>query len=438
MTKPQIPHNIKAEEALLGSLIIDPSTYYQARDVVSAADFYIVKNGWIFSAVTALQEQSKPIDLLTLSSELEKAGRFEEVGGAAYITTLMNAVPSALHAGAYASEVADKSNRRQLLVHASGLAKAAYNESLDPGASAARLAGELLRLGKPTGDTATTTEALTEFYDKVEGWTNSPLGPGEVRGLATGLRSLDKQFGGLETGLYILAGRAHMGKSATAIQVAANIAAAGERVLYFTLEMTAEQLIGRVVCARARVLWRDVKRGAVFEKYPAFVREMGVVSEWPLLINDASSPNPQQVTAEVHREMTRGGLALVIVDYLGLMTGGEGENRHQRLGDIARQMKVLAKDTDTPVLLLHQVGRSVEHRANKRPLLADLFESGQLEMHADVVMFCYRDAYYYDDCESPRVMELITRKDRLTGSLGTAEVHLGEYAEVKNLERRER
>ena len=438
VTKLQIPHNTEAEEALLGSLIIDPAVYWQVRTIVSANDFYTLKNGWVFSAIAALQERRQPVDSITLCTEMTER-QFDEVGGAAYITRLINVVPSALHAGAYASEVADNSARRSLLAHASDLAVAAHDEDLDPATGAARVAGKLLKIGKLKGATAAATEAMTGFYDKVEAWSNDPLGPGEVRGLATGLRSLDRQFGGLETGMYLLAGRTSMGKSATAIQIAANVAECGKRVLYFTLEMTKEQLIGRIVCARARVPWRDLKQGSVEAKrYPALIKEMAVVADWPLLINDTPSPTIQQIVAETYREaaIEDGDLELVLIDYLGLMAGGEGENRHQKLGDIARQVKLLSLSMDIPVMLLHQVGRGVEKRANKRPLLGDLFESGVLEQVADVVIFCYRDSYYYDANANDHVLELITRKDRLSGAVGTATVYLGNYAEVKDLERR--
>lgn len=434
--QPQPPHNQDAEEALLGCLLIDPAAWWEISGIVTAADFYVVANMWVFEEVAALYEAHQPVDAVTLCDALDRRGQLEEIGGAAHLLYLMGTVPSALEAVAYAELVVEEAKRRRMLDVATKLAKGAHDKEADPEVVAAAMARALLQ-DERAGRGVSVGDAGGVLCEKLETWNRDPLGPGEVRGLASGLVALDGLLEGFEPGLYVVGGRASMGKSALVLQIAANAAESGASVLFFSLEMTAAQVVARLACARARVAWGEAKAGRLgaadwLRLYDALAQ----IGEWRLAID--SSDRVRQVVAAVHRAATSlEGLDLVVIDYLGLLIPeGKAESRNLALGGITHHLVRLARDAEIPLILVHQVGRAPDQRQDKRPVLSDLYESGHIEQDADVVLMVYREAYYdkVPDDET-HVMEVIVRKNRLGGSVARRGVYFGDFAEVRNLAR---
>ncbi len=411
MHKIQIPHNVEAEGAVLGSLLIDPTmAYVDTADILKPEHFFVQKNAWIYEAIQRLNRDGVVPDYVTLRDELARRGRLESIGGEAYLMGLINVVPSALHVEAYANIVQEAAIRRRLIQAASEVAKLAYDESRDIGA-VQREAETAVLNARPDGkgDHAIYDLVSVVNEDVAERMEN----PTDIPGLPTGIRALDEMLGGLETGLYILAARPSVGKTAIALQIASHVASGGQDVMLFTLEMSPEQITRRILSSRAAVSQDELKRGLLdHEGYVRFVEASGVVSDWPLSVH-TGNVTPGIVRAKVQRQQLRGDVSLVVVDYLGLMSGdGEAETRNLELGNIARNLLLTAKELDVPILTIHQLNRGVESRSDKRPLLSDLRESGQLEEHADVVLMLYRDGCYYPDSERADIMEIWVRKNR--------------------------
>ncbi len=427
MSKQQaIPHNAEAEEAVLGSLLIDPSMgYISVAPILEPGDFYIQKNAWVYDAVQTLNRRGVMPDFVTLCDELERRGQLKDVGGAAYLTKLINTVPSALRVEGYAHIVEQAAIRRRLILAASEVAKLAYDEEMDIGAVQAQAEEAVLNTRRNgVGDHAI-PDVIETVYAQADERMNNPT---DCPGLSTGLRPLDGLLGGLQTGFYILAARPSVGKTALALQIASNVAAAGERVMVFTLEMSPEQLVRRLACSWAEVSLRELLRGKLDpESYARFTRAVGEINEWPMSLH-TGDVTPGVVRAKVQRELLRGDVALVIVDYLGLLSPDQqtlkrAETRNLELGGIARGLLLAANALDTPILSIHQLNRGVDARPDKRPMLSDLRESGQLEEHADVVLMLYREGYYDNgnggvDNERANVMEVWARKNRLDGPSG--------------------
>lgn len=406
------PNNTEAETCLLGSILIDPECIRSAASVVNPADFFIVRNQWVYAAMLDLHARSLPIDFVTLCDALDKRGQLSEIGGSPAIASLCNSVPTAIHAHAYARIIVDASVRRGLLGAASDIAQMAYDESGDTEAQKARA----IRLVSDVRGGRYTARPIAEIgsrlYDQIVEWSNDPLTDGNVRGLSTGFRSIDQMLGGLEGGLlYILAGRPGMGKSALAFQIGHNVARQYKRVAIFSLEMVAQQVLSRLVCAGARVTWESIKRGQVSEdKWPQLIEHIDRVCSLPLTIDDSS----HMTTAGIDSTLARlGNVDLVIVDHLGLLSDDKWEkNETVRLGHISWALKQIAKDYKIPVIAVCQLNREVDKRDNKRPMLADLRQSGNIEENADDVLMMYRDDYYNPESVTPNITEILPRKLR--------------------------
>lgn len=433
------PHNIEAEESLLGSILIDPECVKSAASIVKASDFFIVKHGWIYTAMHDLYTRGMPIDFVTLCDALEKRGQLAEIGGSAFVSHLMCVVPTALHAYAYAKMVVDAAIRRGLLSAASDIAQLAYDENGDTEAQRAKA----MRLVADVRGGRTTARSISEvagdLFDKISDWSNSPLLPGQVRGLSTGFRSIDLLLGGLEGGLlYILAGRPGMGKSALAFQMGHNVAKQDRRVAVFSLEMNAQQVLSRLVCADSKITWDTIKRGNVAsEQWHTLICNISDASNLKMTIDDSS----RLTTAAIDSTLAKlGDIDLCIVDHLGLLNDSivKGENETLRLGRISWALKQIAKDYRIPVLSVCQLNRNVDGRDNKRPVLADLRQSGNIEENADVVLMMYRDEYYKPDTSTPGVTEIWPRKLREGDSSSLAELYFHkQYVTFCDLERRE-
>lgn len=418
MTSVEQPKKIDAEKSVLGSLIIDPDCYPLVSEVLKPDDFYLQKHVWIFEAIEAVHKQGWALDIVTLTDQLARHERLEEIGGLAYIGDIANAVPSALHVAGYAQIVKDAAIRRQLLRAASEIAKFAYDEETDV-IDAQRAAESTVLSVREDAVSATSAQELAgELRDRVAKWRANP---GELHGLGTGLDPLDKMLGGLEPGLYILAARTSMGKTAVALQVAANVAQRRDdgHVAFFVIEGSDEQAGLRLATSLAGVPLDKIKRGATNPmEWDEVSNAISEIESWSLRFF-SGAVTAGDIRSRVKREMMRVPVSLVVVDYLGLMIpSGETRTRNLELGEIARSLKLAADDLGLPILLLHQLNRGVDNRADKRPVLSDLRESGQIEEHADIVLMLYRAGYYNPHAENANVMEIWVRKNRLGGPSG--------------------
>lgn len=432
------PHSVDAEESVLGAILIDPEALDRVGGLVRSDDFYIVKNGWVYSAFVDLRKRGLPIDFLTVCNELEARGQLAEVGGAAFISHLINVVPTAIHAEGYAVIMDGNARRRALLEAASEIAQLAYDEKRDATDAEAEALRILSGKVRDNGRMLTAEQAAGELYDLVTTWASDPLKPGQVRGLAMGYRALDKALGGLDPDtLTVLAGRPGMGKSALAFCVAENVARSGRPVAIFSLEMSRRAVLARLACGRARVNWQEVKRGlSDDDKLSNLTQHISELSTLPFFVNDESGMTVAQVRAQVARLCARDRLGLVALDHIGLL-GDKDENEVRRIGNITWGLKRIAKDFLVPVLALSQLNRAVEGRDDKRPTLGDLRDSGHIEQNADNVLMIYREAYYNPETTEPTKTEIIIRKAREgEANISANLAFMAEYGRFYDLDQR--
>nr|HID13758.1 replicative DNA helicase [Anaerolineae bacterium] len=393
-----VPHNVEAEEAVLGSLLIDPEALFRVSPFLKGEDFYIQKNAWIYEAIFALHERREPIDFVTLCDELERRGQLEEIGGAAYITRLINAVPSAIHVEAYGHIVEHAAIRRRLISAASRIAQLAYQEAEDVDQTVDQAEQALFSVSQRriARDLAPIQDIIRRYYDRIE---YLYAHRGEPLGVPTGFIDLDRLLGGLQRSDFILiAARPSVGKTSLCLSIARNAARHGQRVAIFSLEMSAEQVVQRLVAAETGIDAQRLRLGDLREEeWPLFVQATGKLADLPVFIDDTPSISALQLRTKARRLHAEHGLDLIVVDYLQLMTGDvRSENRVQEVSHISRSLKGLARELDVPVVAASQLSRAVEQRSDKRPVLADLRESGSLEQDADVVMFIFREEYYLE------------------------------------------
>lgn len=433
------PHNIEAEEATLGSLLIDPNALSFVLSFLKSNDFYQQSHGWIYEAMVALHEQQKDIDFVTLLDELQNQGRLEEVGGAGYIVQLTNTVPSAMHIESYARIIKETSHRRALLTHASNLAQIAHEGGDNLTEKSMKIGGELIGQsyslnGKGTG------AAVELLKDQIQEWANDPLEPGEVRGMTSGFRSIDTMLGGLVPSLMICAATTSIGKTAFACQLAVNMAKAGHSAIYFTKEMSTQEVLTRMACAESKINWLQIQAGTLTEaKLDVLMDTIDFISSLPLVINDECN-NVVDIQATINGRNTGKKEGLIVVDYLGLYVPREVDHRSLKLGCAAQALLALSRQEQCTVLALHQIGRKVADRQDKRPQLSDLQWSGMLEQDADIVSFLHREqlnTQLANGAANPegRQMEFIVRKNRKTGRLGKAMLYFGEYAELRDMQK---
>jgi replicative DNA helicase len=390
-TTPAVPHSREAEDAVLGSLLINPDVYADIAALLKLDDFYIHRNRWIWEAIQKLVERRVPVDLLTITEELERAGQLAEVGGSAYITGLINQVPTSLNAEAYARIVVTHATRRMMIAAANQIAALAYdekNEIEDATEQAAKsLEGALMRTN---GNTLVPFPVcLSEAYDRVKLLSQSK----ELPGIATGIPELDLKLGNLKPGSYIIAARPGQGKTSWELSVMLKAAWNNKRVAFFSLEMTREQLTNRLIAQETGINLQLLETGKLdAAQWKTFTAAIGRMNDLQIFIDDTPALTPLQIQTKCRRlVMGSGGLDLVCIDYLQLMrSGAKTENRTQEIGAITRALKTLSKELNVPILVAAQLNREVEKRGDKRPQLSDLRESGDIEADADVVMFLHQ------------------------------------------------
>lgn len=422
-----IPQNLEAEKSVLGAILIDESVISDIVTVIKPRDFYESKHQAIFDAMLKLFEKSSPIDLLTLTDQLKKNKDLAKIGGSAYLAELTNYVPTASHAEAYAKMVAQAATRRRLIKASSSITDLAYEEGTTVDELLGKAEKEIFSVSdsNSVGDLVSLEDILTESFDRIEALHKNQ---GALRGVSTGYRDLDNMTAGFQrSDLLILAARPAMGKTTFVTNLAYNVATiAKQPVLFFSLEMSKEQLVDRMLADASGVDSWKIRTGNLNdEDFSKLSEAMGEMAEAPIMIDDTPGLSILEMRTKARRAAHNRELGLIIVDYLQLMqasTRSNDGNRVQEVSEISRGLKLIARELNVPVVALSQLSRTVENRNPKIPQLADLRESGSIEQDADIVMFIYREAYYEPETERQNITDLIIAKHR-NGPVGKVELY---------------
>ncbi|GAB6172730.1 replicative DNA helicase [Paradesulfitobacterium aromaticivorans] len=439
MELPKVPpQSLEAEQAVLGALMLDPQTGSSVFEILQAEDFYRDNHRLVFTAIRGLFESGEPIDLVTVAEVLRREGRLEQVGGLATIAEIARSVPTAANADHYAVMVGEKSLMRQLIRIAAQIAERGY----EPGEEATQLLEEAekmlleLSLKQVKNDFIPIRTILLNTFEKIEHLSNNK---GNLTGVPTFFHELDRMTSGWQAAdLIVIAARPSMGKTALVLNMAQNAAVRSKvPVVVFSLEMSKEQLVQRMLCSEAMVDQQRVRTGELLDSdWPKLTRAVGPLSEAPIFIDDTVGISLAELRSKARRLKRENGLGLVVIDYLQLMTVGKrAESRQQEVAQISRGLKSIARELKVPVIALSQLNRGVEQRQDKRPIMSDLLESGAIEADADVISFIYRDEYYHPDSEKKGIAEIIVAKHR-NGPVGTLELgYLKEFTKFVNLDR---
>ncbi|MCA9343752.1 MAG: replicative DNA helicase [Candidatus Nomurabacteria bacterium] len=421
------PQNIDAETSLLGAILIDSDAIVKIADIIVPDDFYDQKNGLIYQSIKQLYESHSPIDVLTVADKLRSEGNLDVVGGAGYLTELTNYVPTAAHVEQYANLVNQKALRRRLIKASQNITSLGFDE--------AKSLQELIEEAEATlfevsqkhvkQDIVSLETILGDSFDRLD---ELHKDKGKIRGVPTGFKDLDGILAGLQrSDLFILAARPSMGKTALALNLAHNVATkAGEPVLVFSLEMSKEQLVDRMLAMESGVDAWALRTGNLSDQdFELIAQAMGTLSEAQIYIDDTPGITVSDLRTKARREMHQRPLGLIIVDYLQLMSGGSkfgGDgNRVQEISEISRGLKGIARELNVPLIALSQLSRSVESRSPQIPQLSDLRESGSIEQDADVVAFIYREDYYNKESERQNITDIFIKKHR-NGPTGAVEL----------------
>lgn len=412
------PQSIDTEMSLLGAILIDDGVMSDVSDKLKASDFYDKRHVTVFDAMLRLYEKHKPVDLLTLSDELQGKNQLETVGGSSFLSELTNYVPTAAHASAYADIVRTKAVRRRLISASTAIASLGYDEDKNVQELLGQAEASLFSVSDDhlKQDLVSLEHILAESFDRIE---ELHRDKGKLRGVPTGWKDLDKKTAGLQkSDLIILAARPAMGKSTLAVNLAYNVASqAKQSVLIFSLEMSKEQLVDRMLAETAGIDAFNIRTGNLSEDdFGKLSDAMGEMAEAPIFIDDTPGLSVLEMRTKARREAHNHPLGLIIVDYLQLMQpsrrSGNSDNRVQEVSEISRGLKLIARELDVPVLALSQLSRSVESRHPQIPMLSDLRESGSIEQDADIVMFIYREDMYNPETENQHITDLYIAKHR--------------------------
>ncbi|HEX9530684.1 MAG TPA: replicative DNA helicase [Acidimicrobiales bacterium] len=432
------PHNLQAEESLLGAMLLSRDAIASAVEVVSADDFYKPAHGHVFDAVTSLYGQGEPADPVTVADELRRADLLDAIGGPATLISLQSNTPATSNAGRYARIVEEHALLRRLIGVANEIAELGYGVPEDVTSAVDRAEAMVYEVAqrRVTDTLSPIRELLHASLDRLE----ALFERGEtITGVATGYTDLDERLAGLQpSNLVIVGARPGAGKTSFALGMVAHAAMEGNvPTLMFSLEMSHLELTQRLLCAEARVDATRMRNGRLLDSdWPKISHAIGRLGEAPIFIDDNPNITVMDIRAKARRLKSREGLGLVVVDYLQLMSGrSTAENRQVEVSEISRGLKILARELNLPVVALSQLSRNLESRSDKRPVLADLRESGSLEQDADVVMFIYRDELYNPDSADRGTAELIVAKHR-NGPTGVAQLaFLDHYTRFANMAR---
>jgi replicative DNA helicase len=434
------PQNIEAEMAVLGSMLLDRDAISQAIELLDASYFYKEANRKIYSAIIKLYDQTKAVDMVTLIEELRSSNCLDEVGGPTYITNLTLNVPTAANILHYAKIVKEKMLLRNLIGAATQIAAECYNTAQDVDRLVDKAEQIIFDVSSKKVETRfaqlkevirNSIETIDNLYQRKE----------NITGISTGFRDLDIKTAGLQSSdLIVVAGRPSMGKSALASCIAEHVGVVEKMpVAFFSLEMSKEQLVQRMLCSHARVDAHKVRTGFLSQSdWPRLVSAAGKLSEAPIYIDDAPAITALELRAKARRLKAQFDIRLIVVDYLQLMQGHQikSDNRQQEISEISRSLKALARELNVPIIAISQLSRAVEQRSDHRPQLSDLRESGAIEQDADLVLLLLREEYYNPTEENRGIAEIIIAKQRNgpVGSLNLA--FLGEYMKFENVSSR--
>ena len=434
------PHDIEAEQAVLGSMLADSEAVNAAVEVLKEEAFYRDDNRVIYQAIINLYNKSEPIDILTLKDELESMNKFEQVGGYEYLASLPDKVPTTANVQKYIKIVEEKSILRNLIRTANEIIELGYNptedvEDIMDGAE--KKIFDIMQSKNQKGYSPI-KDVLVESFTKLEELYNRKQ---HITGVPTGFSELDYKTAGLHgSELILVAARPAMGKTAFALNIATNAALRGNApVAIFSLEMSKDQLVNRILCSEAMVDSNKVRTGKLEEDdWIKLAGAIGPLSESEIYIDDTPGISVMEIRTKCRKLKKEKKIGLVVIDYLQLVQGSNKRigSREQEISEISRSLKILAKEINVPVIALSQLSRAVEQRPDHRPMLSDLRESGAIEQEADIVMFLYRDDYYNKESEKKDIAEVIIAKQR-GGSTGTVELlWMGNYTKFVNLEKR--
>lgn len=436
-----LPHDLVAEQSVLGAVFISPETMTSLADELTPEDFYKPANKIVFKTMLSLLEKGEPIDATTMISALTNQGDISNIGGITYIVELVNSTPTSKNVEHYAKLVKEKATLRKVIADLSDSLSSAYQGDVSIADIISKTEKSLLDISnqnagigfRNVADILDTHMQIVETRSQTDGF---------VTGLSTGFVGLDKITTGLHEGnLIILAARPAMGKTALALNIAKHVATMERKpAVIFSLEMGAEELIERMLASEGMVPAYHLKTGNLStDEWKRLVQAQNNLYDAPIFVDDTAGIRISEIRSNARKlAQEMGGLGIIIIDYLQLITGLKGENRQQIVSEISRELKILAKDLKVPVIALSQLSRAVEQRQDKRPMLADLRESGSIEQDADIVAFLYREAYYQkeqtDSQEANNVTELILEKNR-HGSLGTVKLYFHkEYTKFSSVE----
>lgn len=435
------PQNNEAEQSVLGSILLQPSALISAMEFIQANDFYRRSHQLIFQVMIDLNEKNEEIDVITVANLLETSGQLEDVGGTPYLAELSNVVPTAANIEYYAKIVEERSLLRRLIQASTDIISDTYEESEEVSNLLDNAEQKILEVSerKNRSGFVKISDVLRDSMEEIDQLYKNDE---EITGISSGYRALDLMTAGLhEDELIILAARPGVGKTAFALNIAQNIGTAtDENVAIFSLEMGATQLVNRMLCAEGTINANHLRTGKLTEEeFEKLFVAMGSLSKANIFIDDTPGIRVSEIRAKSRRLMQeRGGIGLIIIDYLQLIEGTGRESRQQEVSEISRQLKKLAMELNVPVIAISQLSRSVEQRQDKRPILSDLRESGSLEQDADIVAFLYREDYYRaeegeEEVEEDNVVEVLVEKNR-SGARGTVKLlFIKEYNKFSSL-----
>ncbi|MCK8060882.1 MULTISPECIES: replicative DNA helicase [unclassified Fusibacter] len=429
------PHNLDAEQSLLGAMILDQHAINEGMESLKSDDFYSEGHRIIFDAILEMSDQNRPVDIITLSDMLSSKGKLDAIGGIGYLTDLTDKGILTTNAKQYANIIEEKATLRQLIRTSTEILEQGYSQVE---------ATELIELAEKSIFDITQKKSnegftpigriLTRAFEDIG---RLAANEGMVTGITTGLVDVDKKTSGMQrSDMILIAARPSMGKTAFALNLCKNAAMmGGASVAIFSLEMAKEQLVQRMLSAEALVSMGAIKTGQLSEEdWPHLISAVGRLSKSKIFIDDTPAIGVTELRAKCRRLKAEHGLDVIMIDYLQLMSGTKAESRQQEISTISRSLKSIAREMDCPVLALSQLSRAPEQRADHRPMLSDLRESGAIEQDADLAMFLYRDEYYFPDKEDNKnKAELIIGKQR-NGETGTVELHwMGQFQLFRDL-----
>lgn len=435
MTDRRMPYNEEAEVSVLGSMILDQEAGTYALEKLSADDFYRGGHAAIFRALSSLLQSNHPPDLVTVVEELRKSGELDQAGGPASVASILQKVPTASNLEYYTEIVREKALRRQLIRLSTDLASRGYDEGIEMTDLIAEAEMKIFDLteSRQSGKLTPLKELVTAAHDKIDKMMRDRS---LVSGVPTGFKALDEKTLGLQPkDLVVLAARPSMGKTSLALNIAATVALAKTPVAVFSLEMASEMLALRLLCSEGRVSLQKVRSGWLEDQELSnLLFASSHLYEAPLFVDETANTNVLDIATKCRRQKRETGLGLVVIDYLQLLQPLRTTDSHERdIATMTRSLKAMAKELDVPVLLLSQLNRQCEYREDKRPMLADLRDSGAIEQDADLVAFIYRDSRYNPDTPEPHVAEILIAKNR-NGPTGRIKLaFMEEFTRFENL-----